>query len=34
VSIEDLTLGNLEPGGVREMKEDIFFNQLHIGEPQ
>ena len=34
VSIEELTLGNLEPGCVREMKEKDFFHQLHIGEPQ
>ncbi len=34
VSIEELTLGNLEPGGVREIEEKNFFNQLNIGEPQ
>jgi len=34
VSIEELTLGNLEPGCVREMEESDFFNQLNIGEPQ
>ena len=34
VSIEDLTLGNLETGCVKEMEEKDFFSQLHIGEPQ
>lgn len=30
VSIEDLVLGDLEPGGVKEIKEDDFFRLLHI----
>lgn len=29
-SIEDITLGNLQPGEVREMEEADFFQQLHI----
>ena len=29
-SIEDLRLGDLPPGGVREMAEEHFFDQLHI----
>ncbi len=31
VSIEDLVLGSLAPGGVREMEEADFFKQLKIG---
>jgi len=34
VSIEGLTLGNLEPGCVRELDEKVFFSQLNIGEPK
>jgi len=34
VSIEELTLGDLEPGCVRELEENIFFKQLNLGEPQ
>jgi 23S rRNA pseudouridine2457 synthase len=30
VSIEDLSLGNLEPGAVREIPEDLFFEQLKL----
>lgn len=30
LSIEDLTLGDLQPGNVKEIEEDIFFNQLRI----
>jgi 23S rRNA pseudouridine2457 synthase len=30
VSIEDLNLGNLLPGGVQEIDEDEFFRKLHI----
>ena len=30
VSIEDLNLGNLPPGGVQEIDEDEFFRKLHI----
>ena len=30
VSIEDLLLGNLAPGGVKEIEEDIFFKKLKI----
>lgn len=29
-SIEDLTLGDLEPGGVKELEENMFFNLLKI----
>jgi 23S rRNA pseudouridine2457 synthase len=29
-SIEDITLGNLQPGEIREMTEYDFFQQLHI----
>ncbi len=29
-SIEDLSLGNLEPGGVKELEENAFFNLLKI----
>ncbi|MBC7937564.1 MAG: rRNA pseudouridine synthase [Rhizobacter sp.] len=32
VSIENLTLGNLPPGGVREIEEGEFFKQLNISE--
>lgn len=34
LSIEDLALGEIPPGGVREIDEISFFNQLHIGHPQ
>lgn len=34
VSIEELTLGTLEPGCVRELEEKDFFNQLNIAEPE
>jgi 23S rRNA pseudouridine2457 synthase len=30
VSIEDVLLGDLQPGGVREMDEKLFFEQLRI----
>ncbi len=30
ISIEDLELGNLEPGEVKEMEEQDFFEKLHI----
>ena len=30
VSIEDLLLGNLPPGGIKEIEEDIFFEELKI----
>ena len=30
VSIEDIGLEDMQPGEVREMKEDIFFKKLHI----
>lgn len=30
VAIEDLTLGDLPPGGVREMEEQLFFHLLKI----
>ena len=33
-SIEDITLGTLQPGEVREMAEVDFFQQLHIGDRQ
>lgn len=33
ISIEDLLLGDLEPGGVKEMKEHDFFRLLKIGNP-
>lgn len=29
-SIEDITLGDLPAGGVREIAEEVFFEQLHI----
>lgn len=29
-SIEDLTLGDLEPGSVKELEENVFFNLLKI----
>jgi len=32
VSIEDLELGNLEPGKIREMEEEHFFDLLHIDD--
>ena len=32
ISIEDLELGNLKPGAVREIEETIFFNQLKIDD--
>jgi 23S rRNA pseudouridine2457 synthase len=34
VSIEDLSLGNLEPGKVSEMEEADFFRQLKIDNPE
>jgi 23S rRNA pseudouridine2457 synthase len=34
ISIEDITLGNLQPGEVREMAEADFFQQLHIDDWQ
>lgn len=33
-SIEDLELANLPAGGVREIDEAVFFQQLKIGHPQ
>ncbi len=33
VSIEDLVLGSLEPGSVKEMEENIFFKLLKIDWP-
>jgi 23S rRNA pseudouridine2457 synthase len=33
ISIEDLTLGDLEPGAVKEMEESEFFHQLKILYP-
>ncbi len=30
VSIEDLNLGNLQPGSIQEIGEDEFFRKLHI----
>jgi 23S rRNA pseudouridine2457 synthase len=30
VSIEDLLLGNLQPGEIREVEEDFFFTQLKL----
>jgi 23S rRNA pseudouridine2457 synthase len=30
VSIEDMELGNLKPGNVREIEEEVFFTQLKI----
>jgi 23S rRNA pseudouridine2457 synthase len=33
VSIEELVLGNLEPGGVREIEEAAFFSSLNIPHP-
>lgn len=33
-SIEDITLGTLQPGEVREMAEADFFQQLHIDDWQ
>lgn len=33
VSIEDLQLGDLQPGAVREINENDFFKQLKIGVP-
>ncbi len=32
ISIEDLTLGDLPPGGVREIERDVFFKLLKIDE--
>lgn len=32
ISIEDLELGNLKPGAVREMEESTFFKQLRIND--
>jgi 23S rRNA pseudouridine2457 synthase len=32
LSIEDLTLGDLPPGGVREMDEETFFRLLKIDQ--
>lgn len=32
ISIEDLILGNLDPGKVREIEENIFFEKLKIKE--
>jgi 23S rRNA pseudouridine2457 synthase len=34
ISIEDLTLGTLPPGGVQEMEEAVFFTLLKINPPQ
>lgn len=33
ISIEDLQLGDLEPGGIKEMNEHDFFRLLKIGIP-
>ena len=33
ISVEGLTLGDLQPGCVKEIEEDIFFNLLKIGLP-
>ncbi|MGE5520380.1 MAG: pseudouridine synthase [Candidatus Dadabacteria bacterium] len=32
IAIEDLTLGDLQPGGVKEMDEESFFRLLHLRE--
>lgn len=34
ISIEDLTLGALPPGGVQELEEAVFFKLLKINQPQ
>jgi hypothetical protein len=33
VSIEDMSLGELQPGVVREIPENLFFEQLKLGKP-
>ena len=33
VSIEDLALGDLVPGGVKELEEETFFRLLRLNEP-
>jgi len=33
VAIEDLTLGDLPPGGVKEIEETVFFEKLKITNP-
>jgi len=30
ISIEDITLGELAPGGIIEMDEEAFFNKLRL----
>lgn len=32
VSIEDMELGDLQPGGVKEIEEEAFFHSLHIDD--
>ena len=33
ISIEDLELGDLKPGAVKEIKEEDFFRLLKIAKP-